>query len=539
ARSLPGKPTAAAPIARLRAESGRRHMAALAPPPGREAAAAGTAGGGLAEGLVSAVEAGVGPEQDVAAYLRHSLLPVLGPAIEQLLHHIHDSGELQRALKELAAAEKQRSQRKTAQASEAAADRAAAEDRAALDGSPPEEAAATGEKGGSPRTSKGRRSSRGDASARPNSKGRQSQEPPPQEEKEEEVELFDPLVWLSERLRESAAGPTELYRERIEQRVIQHILRVREGDPRRQRGGGRRCQPRAAEAPRRGGARRWTGARRPLGRASWDGQEPPWAGAVVRLGVPCPHRGCGLRGATSALPDRDWRGSWQHSLDTWYFCRQQRAMVRAVPVRVLSLSGKTILASHFHPDWALGQLGPLVEGTLLHRVPGATEEHEVRLLVGPSAAGEVLPHPAEALDADTSVAQIAGRFPGRGSVTLVAVVCHNANRMEEFERDAQQLVEMTPELFQDERIQEWAIAFYRLVDTYQASLERLLHRAVNDTTHGTPIAHDSLPRALELVRQVAWDIREVLPGHAPRHAFFAVSEALWVALFSGSLRTAA
>lgn len=202
-------------------------MAALAgyPPPVTAAAAAvpaDAAGGGLAEGLVSAVAggAGVGPEQDVAAYLRQSLLPVLGPAIEQLLHHIHDSGELQRALKELAAAEKQRSQRKSAQAADAAIDRAskeAAEDAAKRDSSSLEEAASSSEKDGSPRSARPRRNSRGDASARPGSKGRQE---PAQEE---EAELFDPLVWLSERLRESAAGPTELYRERIEQRVIQHI----------------------------------------------------------------------------------------------------------------------------------------------------------------------------------------------------------------------------------------------------------------------------------------------------------------------------
>lgn len=201
-------------------------MAALAgaPPPGPAAGGApeSTAGAGLADGLLNAVAggAGVGPEQDVAAYLRHSLLPVLGPAIEQLLHHLHDSGELQKALKELAAAEKQRSQRKSTQAVEVPMDRVITEDPAKRDSASLEEAASSSEKDGSPRSASGvkqRRSSRGDASARPRSNGR---EEPPQEE---EAELFDPLVWLSERLRESAAGPTELYRERIEQRVIQHI----------------------------------------------------------------------------------------------------------------------------------------------------------------------------------------------------------------------------------------------------------------------------------------------------------------------------
>ena len=44
-----------------------------------------------------------------------------------------------------------------------------------------------------------------------------------QSEAEANPDAFDPLAWLSEKLRESAAGPTSQYREQIEQRVRQQI----------------------------------------------------------------------------------------------------------------------------------------------------------------------------------------------------------------------------------------------------------------------------------------------------------------------------
>merc|ERR1719359_842487 len=51
----------------------------------------------LAEQLVEAASA-VSPTDDAKGYVQQTLLPVLGPAIEQLLHHVAESGELQRAL---------------------------------------------------------------------------------------------------------------------------------------------------------------------------------------------------------------------------------------------------------------------------------------------------------------------------------------------------------------------------------------------------------------------------------------------------------
>merc|ERR1719321_969776 len=45
----------------------------------------------------------ISPSEDVRAYLEQTLLPVLSPAIEKLLHHAHENGELQEALKGLEA----------------------------------------------------------------------------------------------------------------------------------------------------------------------------------------------------------------------------------------------------------------------------------------------------------------------------------------------------------------------------------------------------------------------------------------------------
>merc|ERR1739848_842234 len=43
----------------------------------------------------------IAPSDDVRAYLEQTLLPVLSPAIEKLLHHAHENGDLQEALKQL------------------------------------------------------------------------------------------------------------------------------------------------------------------------------------------------------------------------------------------------------------------------------------------------------------------------------------------------------------------------------------------------------------------------------------------------------
>merc|ERR1719217_1717188 len=54
-------------------------------------------GAGLAEALLNSAAA-VSPNEDARGYVQQTVLPVLGPAIEKLLHHVAENGELQRAL---------------------------------------------------------------------------------------------------------------------------------------------------------------------------------------------------------------------------------------------------------------------------------------------------------------------------------------------------------------------------------------------------------------------------------------------------------
>lgn len=208
-------------------------------PPDRDAAAAGQSGSGgppvdsgeegSLAGLVKAVSsgAGVGPEEDVAAYLQGCVLPTLGPAIEELLHHVHESGELQRALREMAEVERARTmpaRKSTSKALDAAAGEASSKSPKNADGatsdspdyavSPPGSSSGTRKRAGKSGEDRGG-TSEGARSLSKSSNRR--------DEEENAVDAFDPLAWLSERLRQSAAGPTERFREQIEQRVIQHI----------------------------------------------------------------------------------------------------------------------------------------------------------------------------------------------------------------------------------------------------------------------------------------------------------------------------
>merc|ERR1719270_3287303 len=64
-------------------------------------------GDGLAANLCSAASATVAPSEDVKSYLEAVLLPALGPATEQLLRHVHETGELRRALREQRDSERQ------------------------------------------------------------------------------------------------------------------------------------------------------------------------------------------------------------------------------------------------------------------------------------------------------------------------------------------------------------------------------------------------------------------------------------------------
>lgn len=162
-------------------------------------------GDDLAAGLCSAVAAAVSPKEDVQGYLDAALLPVLGPAMERLLRHVHETGELRRALKERRDAEK-RAQEAENKPPEYESPRALRERR----GSNASIGAAArvlrerrGSNGASPR------SQSGSPDAASVGKGSSKEEA-------DGVDDFDPLLWLAEALQESAALPSGRYREKVE-----------------------------------------------------------------------------------------------------------------------------------------------------------------------------------------------------------------------------------------------------------------------------------------------------------------------------------
>eukprot|EP00405_Crypthecodinium_cohnii_P019001 CAMPEP_0206474652 /NCGR_PEP_ID=MMETSP0324_2-20121206/33612_1 /ASSEMBLY_ACC=CAM_ASM_000836 /TAXON_ID=2866 /ORGANISM="Crypthecodinium cohnii, Strain Seligo" /LENGTH=205 /DNA_ID=CAMNT_0053949861 /DNA_START=52 /DNA_END=667 /DNA_ORIENTATION=- len=152
-------------------------------------ASARTSCGSLGDGICKAVLEVVSPEEDVRGYLSHLLLPALGPAIESLLRDCHASGELTRALRERADAERQvrRNQSKkepTQSTSQSVA--------------------------GSPM-----------ASAAPLPQVSEEAAQAAEGEDDEECAEFDPLLALAEILRKSAQGPADEHRPLIVERVTQ------------------------------------------------------------------------------------------------------------------------------------------------------------------------------------------------------------------------------------------------------------------------------------------------------------------------------
>jgi hypothetical protein len=218
------------------------------------------------------------PEEDVRSYVQETLMTVLNPTIEQLLHHVHESGELQRALREKAAEEKALQQQRERKASNPSAPAQEAggnggeHHRESLDsmvGASPQgggQAQDSGAAANSPRAKKPSGNNGGSPRAggpSPQQHGTPVQPTAPAEakpylhrrrtsrtgkdlglkhgEKEEEraktptaaeqaeaavteeKDRFDPLLWLSEKLREAATGPTDRYREQIEKLVQEQI----------------------------------------------------------------------------------------------------------------------------------------------------------------------------------------------------------------------------------------------------------------------------------------------------------------------------
>mmetsp|Transcript_3282 Transcript_3282/g.3657 ORF Transcript_3282/g.3657 Transcript_3282/m.3657 type:complete len:240 (+) Transcript_3282:3-722(+) len=131
----------------------------------------------------------ISPNEDARAYLQQAVLPVLGPTIEKLLHHVNETGELQQALARQAERDGKPKRSK---------------ERPNLEVATP---ASTSDAQGSP-------SAAHDKPPSPSADGTVEEEP------EEEI-FFDPLAWLSENLRQFAKGDTTQYREGIEARIAE------------------------------------------------------------------------------------------------------------------------------------------------------------------------------------------------------------------------------------------------------------------------------------------------------------------------------
>jgi len=206
----------------------------------------------MAAGLCNAVGSAVtvSPHEDVRAYLQQTVLPVLGPAMEKLLHHVHESGELQRALRERAVAEHEQRKRPV----EHKGSELKKSEGTALSGdsaeSPPKEPSRHPRRPSIVVQTPGPEESPSSTSQTPTtqepaSRVRRTNSTVQQEEATVttpaaaaaqdstpthgddpdvvEPPAFDPLVWLSEELQQSARGDTAHYREQLEQLVMEQI----------------------------------------------------------------------------------------------------------------------------------------------------------------------------------------------------------------------------------------------------------------------------------------------------------------------------
>eukprot|EP00913_Durusdinium_trenchii_P017595 g16536.t1 len=180
-----------------------------------------TAGEALAEQLCEAIS----PYEDVRGYLHQTVLPNLGLAIEDLLplgeHQVHASGELQRVLRkepeERSAVRPPREKRheEPEDSMEVRRQNTGGSRKPSLNGGARHDRDAVGVRGGAPPVIR-RYSNSSDAQV----------PPPPILESPEEAK-FDPLVWLSERLKQStsaeAAPLSAEARSKIKERVVLQI----------------------------------------------------------------------------------------------------------------------------------------------------------------------------------------------------------------------------------------------------------------------------------------------------------------------------
>mmetsp|Transcript_123875 Transcript_123875/g.174711 ORF Transcript_123875/g.174711 Transcript_123875/m.174711 type:complete len:204 (-) Transcript_123875:31-642(-) len=162
------------------------------------------AGKAIAGGLCDAA-ASISPYEDVRGYLQQTVLPALGPAIEDLLHQVHSSGELQRVLRKETEAER-KVVRKPSEIQ--------------VEDPPEKKQSSSGSRKPSLTAGEGSQILRRFSNASELDKAPQAPPPPAPDAAEES--RFDPLVWLSDCLKQSASGDAS-FREQIRERVIQQI----------------------------------------------------------------------------------------------------------------------------------------------------------------------------------------------------------------------------------------------------------------------------------------------------------------------------
>lgn len=168
----------------------------------------------------------VSPNEDVREYLQATLLPSLGPAIEKLLRHVHETGELQRALTKLDS--DGRPKPPPQPSTEKSAD-AAVHGKKGTEHSPEKKGHdSSGPATPQVRPDSGSEKNHGKVPAVALEKAAAAGEGPQTSKSDdsgfstENVEnAFDPLIWLSEYLQQFATTPPEQYREQIQGRIVE------------------------------------------------------------------------------------------------------------------------------------------------------------------------------------------------------------------------------------------------------------------------------------------------------------------------------
>mmetsp|Transcript_62947 Transcript_62947/g.99888 ORF Transcript_62947/g.99888 Transcript_62947/m.99888 type:complete len:215 (-) Transcript_62947:39-683(-) len=173
-----------------------------------------TAGEQLAEQLVEAIS----PYEDVRGYLQQTVLPTMGIAIEDLLHHVHASGELQRVLRKDTDEKRSAPRRIEEIPEEQEVVKKTSSRKPSLNGGG--SSMSLGKEDGTSSMGMASASMSATLGRRPSNVSEPV--PPVIPESPEEVK-FDPLIWLSERFKKDATQDQSQFRAKIKERVLLQI----------------------------------------------------------------------------------------------------------------------------------------------------------------------------------------------------------------------------------------------------------------------------------------------------------------------------